>query len=200
MATIDAAGFSGRYDFFYLPIDFKNCCNVGYAFINMATTDVRAALHVHAMLRVGSSSGSHRLAPCTLHVGIVPLGFLCVCVCVSDAIACWQIMAARSSTSRPPLCAHVYMSKGVSLLSEVSTDCWRCWQPTALRAQPADAPCTAQVALGICPKPPSVREAGGWSVVVVSSTARLPTFLLSACGGTRQHQFERRCHRAIVSI
>ena len=32
----------GQYDFFYLPIDYKNKCNLGYCFMNFLNADLTA--------------------------------------------------------------------------------------------------------------------------------------------------------------
>mmetsp|Transcript_36545 Transcript_36545/g.70126 ORF Transcript_36545/g.70126 Transcript_36545/m.70126 type:complete len:981 (+) Transcript_36545:247-3189(+) len=44
LATLDKS-CAGRYDFFYLPIDFKNRCNLGYAFVNLTSPHAAAELY-----------------------------------------------------------------------------------------------------------------------------------------------------------
>lgn len=45
LELLDSQGFRGRYDFFYLPVDFKKGANLGYAFINMLTHEDAERIH-----------------------------------------------------------------------------------------------------------------------------------------------------------
>ena len=55
---LSALGYEGKYDFFYLPIDFRNRCNVGYAFINFTSGDAAVEFkdHLHGYRLTGFNS------------------------------------------------------------------------------------------------------------------------------------------------
>lgn len=44
---VNTEGFSGSYDFFYLPMDFKNMVGLGYCFVNLLDPDVAKRFHAH---------------------------------------------------------------------------------------------------------------------------------------------------------
>jgi hypothetical protein len=43
MDILDALGFEGAYDYFYLPCDLRSLCNKGYAFINLMSEETVVA-------------------------------------------------------------------------------------------------------------------------------------------------------------
>ncbi|KAH3765612.1 meiosis protein [Pelomyxa schiedti] len=65
----------GVYDFFYLPIDFKNKCNVGYAFINMVSTNKIAPFYKEFNNKHWSRFNSEKICEITYAriQGLVPL-------------------------------------------------------------------------------------------------------------------------------
>ena len=44
---MDAEGFQGKYDFIYLPTDFRSWLAFGYAFVNMASNEDAVAIMEH---------------------------------------------------------------------------------------------------------------------------------------------------------
>ena len=53
----------GEYDFFYLPIDFKNLCNLGYAFVNLVTREAAQRLYHSLHLKKWRRFNSKKVQP-----------------------------------------------------------------------------------------------------------------------------------------
>lgn len=47
LGMLEEAGFNGTFDFFYLPIDFRNRCGLGYAFVNFLSPGAAANVYRH---------------------------------------------------------------------------------------------------------------------------------------------------------
>jgi len=47
LELLDSEGFAGQYDFFYLPMDFKSRASLGYAFVNLVSTEQAARFRAH---------------------------------------------------------------------------------------------------------------------------------------------------------
>jgi len=59
------AKYKGMYDFFYLPIDFRNRCNLGYAFVNFVNSSDAADLYEEFHLHKWSDFNSKKVCEVT---------------------------------------------------------------------------------------------------------------------------------------
>jgi hypothetical protein len=57
--------YKGMYDFFYLPIDFRNRCNLGYAFVNFVNSSDAADLYEEFHLHKWSDFNSKKVCEVT---------------------------------------------------------------------------------------------------------------------------------------
>ena len=63
---------SGRYDFFYLPIDFKNRCNLGYAFVNFKNASTTAEFYKEFHSKSWEEFNSKKVSDQSFHI-FIPL-------------------------------------------------------------------------------------------------------------------------------
>ena len=82
LQTIDEQ-FSRQYDFFYLPIDFKNKCNVGYAFINM----VQPKFIVPFMARFNQRKWERFNSEKVCHISYARIQVCCQSLCVGPVFS-----------------------------------------------------------------------------------------------------------------
>jgi len=66
---LDGRGFKAKYNFFYLPIDFRNRCNVGYAFLNFVSADIgEEFLLTFSGLRLSAHSSKKTCVVCPARI------------------------------------------------------------------------------------------------------------------------------------
>lgn len=65
VSILKNVGFEGMYDFLYLPVDFRNKCNLGYAFINMCTSPATSRLHRAFHMRRWDEQSSRKICEVT---------------------------------------------------------------------------------------------------------------------------------------
>jgi hypothetical protein len=60
LELLESSGFHGKYDFVYLPMDFRNGVNLAYAFVNMISHQdaVRLTCQLHGYADWGSERGN----------------------------------------------------------------------------------------------------------------------------------------------
>ena len=93
----------GQYDFFYLPIDYKNKCNLGYCFMNFLNAELTAECYeeFHNKRWEEFNSKKARGAVPTMHQEI-GRALSCSACCISgNGLYWWDPFAAAPACAVP---------------------------------------------------------------------------------------------------